>query len=165
MATTTIDEHATVDESLAVLQQHKDQWTTLPISEKLLYLKGLIDRTIAAATRWVSAAFQAKGIPDSSPLVGEEWISGPWAFLHSLNGMTAALKAAQEGKPRRPRKTRPRRDGQVIAEVFPLTMLDRLILNGYRSEVWMQPEVTLNNFTEHVGVFYKQKNPQGKVGL
>ena len=52
-----------------------------------------------------------------------------------------------------------------MAQVFPNNLYDFVLLNGTSAEVWMQPEVTLDNFWEQTAVFYKDPNPQGKVSL
>jgi hypothetical protein len=38
-----------------------------------------------------------------------------------------------------PAQIRQREDGQVVAEVFPANLLDRLLYWGYRGEVWLEP--------------------------
>ncbi len=62
-------------------------------------------------------------------------------------------------------RIRTRADGQVVAGVFPSNAYDRLLLNGYELDVWMQPEVTPATLRDHVGSFYRQADPAGAVTL
>jgi aldehyde dehydrogenase (NAD(P)+) len=156
---------AAIDQAISQLQDCKAVWAQLPIPKKLDLLRNLRTRVNDVSQRWVNAAVKAKGIPEDSRYVGEEWLSGPWALLHGINGNIAALTANQKGETRKPKSVRIRPNGQVVVDVFPLDMLDRAVVNGVRSEVWMQKDITLANWQENIGAFYKQENPPGKVAL
>jgi aldehyde dehydrogenase (NAD(P)+) len=155
-----------IDTTVASLAAHKDKWATLPIRRKIEYLKELRSNTDEVAERWVEAAADAKRIPRDSPLVGEEWISGPWAVIKALGVLIRALGALDKGQPTfDPRSVRARPDGQVVVDVFPSTFFDRLVLSGFSAEVWMQPGVTPQNLVNNTGSFYRQQSPKGKVIL
>ena len=66
-----------IDRAIARLNEQKQVWATLPVGKKITYLQRMLTLTEEMAERWVAAATKAKGIPESSSLVGEEWISGP----------------------------------------------------------------------------------------
>src|SRR5574341_628871 len=156
-----------LDQKIAELDAHKTEWARLAVESKLVFVDQLRQKTKAIAPRWVEAAIHAKSIPPDSPWVGEEWVSGPWAFLHNLNGMSRTLKAIAAGERPSFRRgaMRRRANGQTVVEVFPETVFDWLLLNGYRLEVWMQEGVTPDNLSESMGSFYRQKQPEGKVAL
>jgi aldehyde dehydrogenase (NAD(P)+) len=161
-----MDKHA-LDCAVARLQSRKEDWVRLPLSEKIHHLGELRRRTGKAARRWVEAATQAKSIPTKSPLVGEEWSGGPWAFLHGINRYVETLVTLDEGGDLLARcgPVRTRANGQVAVEVFPLNVYERLLLSGINAEIWMEPGITVENLRDHMATFYKQKNPQGKVAL
>lgn len=159
-----VSTHLAIDSAIEVLHQHKDAWVTLPLARKLEFLQGLIDRTVHSAERWVTAANKAKGIA-GTPLEGEEWISGPRAFVANLQSLKRTLQAYADGSPRKPLKVWQRKNGQTVAQVFPNDLYDRLLFSGYRAEVWMQAGVTPENLHEHMGLIYREKNPVGKVAL
>src|SRR6202011_812064 len=123
-------------------------------------------RTIEVADEWVARAAEAKGI-QGTPLAGEEWLSGPWPLLTAIDALTATLGGiARNGAPSiagRAIRTRP--DGQVIVDVFPAGGADRILLNGVRAEIWMEPEVTRATLADHIASFYKQREPNGLVTL
>ncbi|MDQ6855442.1 MAG: aldehyde dehydrogenase family protein [Candidatus Dormibacteraeota bacterium] len=158
---------AAIDANLAVLAEHRDQWARLPLGAKLDHLRSLARRTSANADRWVRAACRAKGLDPASALAGEEWSSGPWAFLFGVNRLVETLSEVERvGTPRlRPGSVHTRPDGQVIVDVFPQSAWDRLLLSGVSAQVWMQPGVTEATLADTMAVFYKKTNPTGAVAL
>jgi aldehyde dehydrogenase (NAD(P)+) len=158
---------ADVDESLVELGAHREEWARLPISAKIEHLRSLARKTAANADRWVRVACRAKGLDPASPLAGEEWTSGPWAFLFGVNRLLETLtEVARTGRPRlRPGSVHTRSDGQVVVDVFPQSAWDRLLLSGVSAQVWMQPGVTEANLADTMAVFYRQEHPTGAVAL
>src|SRR5262249_22455753 len=147
-------DHETMDRAIARLNEQKQAWADLPVGKKIKYLEQMRSNVERVADHWVSAATQAKGIPAGSPLAGEEWISGPYALIYALNCYVKTLRAiAKTGYPDlKPGQVRTRADGQVIVDVFPESIYDRLLLSGVSGEVWMQPGVTKDNLRETMGV-------------
>jgi aldehyde dehydrogenase (NAD(P)+) len=158
---------AAIDADLDALAQHSDEWAQLPIAAKVEHLRALGRKTSAQADRWVQAACRAKGIDPASPLAGEEWSSGPWALLVGINSLVETLsQVARSGSARlRDGSVHTRSDGQVVVDVFPQTVWDRLLLSGVAAQVWMQPGVTEANLAATTAVFYRQVNPAGAVAL
>lgn len=156
-----------LDKALAVLRERKNTWALVPLPEKIEFLRGLRRRTGELASRWVVSAVQYKGIPQGSPWVGEEWFSGPYAFLYGINAVEKTMQALVRGRfPNlKHGAVRVRPDGQLVVQVFPADLYDRLLLNGVRAEVWMQRGVTADNLYSHMAGFYRQTSPEGKVAL
>ena len=160
-------ERAALERDLQVLDAHKQAWAVLPPGKKSELFAEVKRATARVAERWVQAAVRAKGIPDGSPLAGEEWASGPWALLCGLTQYMKTLsEIAQHGQLRvRPDAVRRARNGQVVVDVFPASIYDRLLLSGISAEVWMEPSVSPENLGEHMGAFYRDPRPTGKVAL
>jgi len=160
-------ERAALERELQVLDARKQAWATLPPGKKSELFAEVKRATARVAELWVQAAVRAKGIPDGSPLAGEEWASGPWALLCGLSQYIKTLgELAQHGRPQvRRRAVRRARNGQVVVEVFPASIYDRLLLSGVSAEVWMQPSVSSENLSEYMGAFYGEPHPTGKVAL
>lgn len=158
---------AVLDADLARLHRRRTAWAQLPLRDKTERLGRLRERVDAEAARWVRAASDAKRLPPGSPLVGEEWISGPWALLYTINALETTLRALERGRLHRlvDGKTRTRPDGRLAVEVFPATATDRLLLNGYTAEVWMQPGVTEATLVDTMATFYRHPAPQGGVAV
>lgn len=156
----------TLDDTVARLADHKDDWARLPLRQRITYLERLRDNTGKVADRWVASAVKAKRIPPDSPLVGEEWITGPWALIKGLNVLVRSLTALLEGKTTyHPHSVRTRSDGRVIVDVFPSNLFDRLALSGFSAEVWMQRGVTRDNLSENTAHFYRHPSPTGCLAL
>ena len=155
-----------IDRSLSDLHEGAKRWLTLTASAKADLLERVRESTYAQAPSWAAEAARAKGVA-GTPLAGEEWVSGPWALLYALNRYIASMREiAREGVPHlAERQIRVRPDGQTVVDVFPGGPYDRLLLNGVRGEVWMQPGVTPATLRETMAVWYKEPNPQPRVAL
>jgi aldehyde dehydrogenase (NAD(P)+) len=156
---------AEVDRFVSELQASKDTWAALSIEDRLGLLRRLRPRIAAVAERWVDEAVRAKGIPSGSPWAGEEWLSGPYALLTGVIALERTLGALSRGEPPIPAKAvRSRPDGQLVVDVFPVSFYDRLLMNGVRAEVWMEPGVTRENLAENMAEIYRRPTT-GKVAL
>ncbi|NIA24951.1 MAG: aldehyde dehydrogenase family protein [Gammaproteobacteria bacterium] len=159
-------ETAVIDGALRVLAENKQRWARLPVREKIGYLDTLRVRTNDAAADWVAAALSAKGLNPESPVAGEEWTSGPYALLGWLNAARATLSAVEQGRsPLEGIKAWARPDGQVVVRVYPTDVWERLLLNTYTADVWMDPSVTLESLPGTVATFYREPDPEGGVSL
>jgi len=157
---------AELDDDVATLRARADAWARLGIAGKVRHLRAMRAQTVKVASEWVALAADAKGIA-GTPLAGEEWMSGPWPLLTALDRLAATLGGiALNGTPPLPERaihTRP--DGQVIVDVFPVDASDRMLLNGLRAEVWMQPGVTRETLRDNMASFYREREPNGTVTL
>jgi aldehyde dehydrogenase (NAD(P)+) len=156
-----------VDAKLATLAAHKGEWASLPIAARIRLVEQVRRGTLVAAAAWVAAASSAKGLAPGSTACGEEWSSGPYGLIYSLNRWIETLRqldstgAVAVGHDR----VRVRDDGQVVVEVFPETGVDRFLMSGVRAEVWMDPRVTADALAGHVGGAYRAVRPGGGVAL
>jgi aldehyde dehydrogenase (NAD(P)+) len=128
-----------------VLDAHKQAWAALPPGKKSELFAEVKRATARVAEPWVQAAVRAKGIPDGSPLAGEEWASGPWALLCGLTQYMKTLRRDRAAWPTAGAagaRCGGARNGQVVVDVFPASIYDRLLLSGVSAEVWMQPSVS-----------------------
>jgi len=155
-----------LDEALAILEDHKQEWATLDIDERIELLEHLRDGVIEVADGWMQAAMEAKGMAPDSTEEGEEWLAGPASVVKNLALLIASLRDIDEhGVPQLPKDPYTRPDGQVVAPVFPADGWDGVLFMGFTSEVWMQPGVTLDNLSENQAAFYREKSPKGAVAL
>ncbi|KAA3611957.1 MAG: NAD-dependent aldehyde dehydrogenase [Planctomycetota bacterium] len=150
-----------LDATLQELHARKDAWVAVEIPQRILYLRQCLEGTEQVAADWVRAACQAKGIDFGSPLAGEEWLSGPMATVRNIRLLMESL---QQGAQPKPSRLKQRPDGQWVARVFPQTVLDRLLFQGFTADVWLQPEKEAKQ-----GVIYRRKDPAhlppGKIAL
>jgi acyl-CoA reductase-like NAD-dependent aldehyde dehydrogenase len=156
-----------LDEAIETLQANKNGWLDMPLKDKIAYARSIHRRTYEVAERQVAAAARAKGIPQGSPAAAEEWLGGPFTQLRTLRLLIDSLEQIAEFGTVRidPGRMKTRPDGQLKVEVFPSSILDRLLYLGFRGEIWMQPGVTSENITDHIGAAYRERLRQGKVAL
>lgn len=158
---------AQIDAALRELAAHKTEWARLPIPQKVDLLRRLPDRVDRAAGRWVTAAARAKGLPEGSPLRGEEWTSGPWAVANYVGPLARTLEHAQAGTLADlvAGKTRQRPDGQTLVRVLPDGVYDHLLFSGIEVDVWMEPGVTPDALPQTMATFYDEPAPEGAVAV
>jgi hypothetical protein len=147
-----------VDERLTRLAEKKDEWASLPIPRRIELLRGCMTALLGVAEEWVKDGCKAKGIQEGTPLMGEEWVAGPWQTMRNLRLYVEALEAG--GQPKAPKMTT-REDGQTVVKVFPVTMQDRMLFSGFRGELWIQKgQPATQGATYRAGA-----KPHGKVSL
>jgi Aldehyde dehydrogenase family len=97
-----------------------------------------------AGEPWAAAAAAAKGLPDASPWLGEELVSGPAAVARLLQLVAGALDdIARDGAPRLPGPLRTDADGRLRAPVLPVGRLqDGVAFRGFSGEVVLAEGVT-----------------------
>jgi hypothetical protein len=83
------DWRRTIDEGVAVLSRHKDQWARLPVAAKVAHLRLLAKNSAAQADRWVRVACRAKGLDGTSAVV-DVFPQSAWNRL-LLSGVSAQV--------------------------------------------------------------------------
>ena len=155
-----------IDQALNDLASSKQKWAQLPLRSKLGYLDQVRVLIFAEARAWVEAACVAKGIAVGSPLAGEEWMSGPYAVLTWINAVQETLTDIAAGRdPLEKFGVRQRTDGQTVVTVYPHRLQERLLLNGFSAEVWMQPGTTPASLRDEIATFYKRPSHDGRLAL
>lgn len=155
-----------MDSALEVLRQRKGDWVKQPVSARLGYLETMIRDFAALAAQWVEQVTAAQQIAANDHAIGSEWMSGPYTVLRNLRCLQSALVDIQSGGyPKIPGPVTVRPNGQASTQVFPQTTYDRLLFNGYKVEVWMEPGITGENLEQTQALAYHHPDPSGKVVL
>lgn len=158
-----------IDDAIAVLQRNKERWAAMPARARIAYLEDIGDRIQRVAKEWVVSAVSAKGTAHAPALAGEEWMSGPWAILRNVKQLIETLDniASDNRKAVADLPKRKSASGQTAVQVFPRTLFDRVLLNGVRAEVWMQPGVTPEAVPATTASAYDRRrgSPVASVGL
>ena len=157
MQTSAVD----IEIALRRLASRKDDWVRVSIPDRIEYLRLCSDGILKVGDKWVERACEAKGIDPRSALAGEDWLSGPMVIVRLLRLLRDALQS--EGRPK-PAKIRTHNNGQLVAEVIPTNLFDRLLFSGVRGEVWIEPDMPASQ-----GRIYREETagryPAGRVGL
>jgi acyl-CoA reductase-like NAD-dependent aldehyde dehydrogenase len=135
------------------LVEGETAWARTSLSrrrELLTEFAALVDQH---ADEWVEVAARIKGLPAGSPLLGEEWTSGPWAVLAYVGALNATLQRIDEGSDVLAGfRSRTAPGDRLAFQVLPHNTFDKLLLNGFRAELWMQPGVTLEDARASAGL-------------
>ena len=156
-----------LDTDLATLAAHKTRWAQLPIATQVRYLEEVRDLVLQHAEEWTNAGAALKGFEQDAPIVGgEEWLGGPYPTVTWLTDMMRTLEALRTGgDPLEGLAVRTTRSGQTAVRVMPSSIWERLLLNGYELDVWMEPGVTPENLRDSMGARFRERDPEGRLVL
>ncbi|MDP6935160.1 MAG: aldehyde dehydrogenase family protein, partial [Myxococcota bacterium] len=122
--------------SLEALSRSASTWRGVGLSERAALLRRCLTHLGQASKGWVAAACQAKGASLTSSVAGEEWLGGPVTLARNLRMLAESLEAG--ATPPLP-GVRERPDGQVVVQVYPDGLLDKVILSGVEAQIWLEP--------------------------
>lgn len=139
-----------IEDHVAALSRATGAWARLTPVDLLPLLEQLRWNALSAAPTWVGLASEAKGLPEGSPLRGEEWLGGPYALISGINALIRSLSAlAKDRSPVTGFPVRAIDHGKIAVQILPTTMQDRTLFSGYSAEVWMEHGVTKENLPRH----------------
>ena len=76
---------------LRELDAGADRWAVRSLADRAALLRRTHESVSRGAASWALTAARVKGLDPSSPLVGEEWMSGPYAVLTALARLATTL--------------------------------------------------------------------------
>ena len=155
-----------VDAVVERLRAAEAVWAATSRPERIRLLEGLRVAVAESAADWVEVARTIKQLPADSPLVGEEWISGPWPILEYVPALSQTLAHLEAGTDVLTGYEIEQAPGDRLAvQVLPHRHFDRLLLNGFRAEVWTRPGVTVEQFRSGAGLAQRTPAVTHGVGL
>ncbi|MGK8521421.1 aldehyde dehydrogenase family protein [Nocardia asteroides] len=161
---TPFDETA-IDNALADLAAGEKAWAATPLRRRRELLDELHARTGRFAEDWVRAACVVKDLDRDSPLVGEEWMSGPLTLLQATAALSATIGALSAGRsPLTGITLREAPGGRVAVPILPVGVYNRLLLNGFRGEVWLRPGVDPGAARRRAGLGQLDPTATGGIG-
>ena len=139
-------------------------WAATDLPQRIQLL-GEVQAVVAeSAADWVEVARTIKQLPASSPLLGEEWISGPWAVLEYVPALVETLSRIHAGSDVLAGYDIESAPGDRLAiRVLPHDVFDRLLLHGFRAEVWTAPGITADQLRAGAGL--TQRHPIDTHGV
>ncbi len=155
---------AGLDQQLQQLADNRGKWVNTPVAQRIELLAAIKECLMPVAQAWAETAARQKGIAPGSPLVGEEWLSGPYTVLGYCNQMMWTLSQVLGKKHLDSIPLRELPNGQLAARVLPNSIWDRLLLNGITVDVWMQPGVTRANLARNTAGIYDPASSLYKTG-
>jgi len=157
---------AHLDQSVAALESSKSSWLDMGIEDQIAMLGDLRTKTAANARRWVEAAAKAKGLSLDSPIVGEEWLAGPYGMIDAINALETTMKRLSAGSDVLDGfRVSTSAGGQVLVDVLPASASDRILFSGSSAQVWMEPDVTVDTLSDTIATLYRDPPDHGSVCL
>ncbi|WP_438823337.1 aldehyde dehydrogenase family protein [Nocardia cyriacigeorgica] len=157
--------HAAVDAALSELVEGERRWAALPLEGRRELLDRVRELTGRHAREWVDAAVGIKGLEPSSPLVGEEWMSGPYVLAAALGVLSETLDALAKGKSPLERASFGAAGDHVTVDVLPASTFDALLLNGFSAQVWLQRGVSSAAAKANAGLAQRDPSHTNGIGV
>ncbi|MGU3432249.1 aldehyde dehydrogenase family protein [Actinomycetes bacterium M1A6_2h] len=155
-----------VDAALDDLAEGEKTWAALPLARRRALLERIRALSSQHATEWVDAATGVKKLDPSSPLVGEEWLSGPYSMITAATLLAESIEKLEAGQsPLAKAKFGTAPGGRTTVKVLPMTTWDSLLLSGYTAEVWLEPGVTEAQARATAGLGQKDPTATGGIGV
>jgi acyl-CoA reductase-like NAD-dependent aldehyde dehydrogenase len=146
-----------LDAAVADLRAGLPSWLALPLQERIALLRLARRRVGEEAEGIVAAGCAAQGLVPEGPWAWEHWVTlAPVArHLTAFEEVLGRIAAGREPVPVGSVRTRP--GGQVVVDVFPATMWDRLLFTPWnlRGSVWAQPGVSADEVRVDAGRVYR----------
>ncbi|GGO00105.1 aldehyde dehydrogenase family protein [Nocardia rhizosphaerihabitans] len=135
------DLHSAVDAALSDLAEGERVWAATSLTARAELLGRVRELTGQHAEEWVDAAVSYKRLDPQAPLVGEEWISGPYAMAAGAGSLEHSLLSLAEGRSPLENAHFGVANGRTTVRVLPTSVFDSLLLSGFSAEVWLQPGI------------------------
>jgi len=162
----TVAEQSSIDAAIGALETGSRLWSVLTVGQRARLLGRLHDTVGAVAEEWADVAAVSKQLEPQHPLRGEEWLTGPYAVLVALEAARATLEKIAAGRsPLDGVRTDDAPGGRLRARVFPLEPIDRLLLSGFRGDVWFEPGTTATEARASAGLAQRRPAESGGIGL
>ncbi|MFE1319620.1 aldehyde dehydrogenase family protein [Kitasatospora phosalacinea] len=154
-----------LDRAVAELRAHAASWTATPLAERIGLLERMLPRIAGRAEAMVADSARAKGYPADSPWAAEDWVTAPWALAQTVRAHLHVLRRLARGDGPVPAAAVHEQDGRTFVDVFPATLSDRLLLNGFSARVRTLPGTTRARVLERAAGEYRGRAGRPAVAL
>lgn len=155
---------AVVDRALHDLTEGEKAWAATSLAGRRTLLDEVHQLAVRHGAEWVDAAAAIKQLDPSSPLIGEEWLSGPYSVATGAAALSASLANLEAGKSPLAGATFGSEGGRTTVDVLPLNIFDRLLLSGFSAKVWLQPGVTADEAERTAGLAQRDPGKTNGIG-
>jgi acyl-CoA reductase-like NAD-dependent aldehyde dehydrogenase len=157
---------ADLDAAIDAVGAGSRTWSHLTLDQRARLFERIRAAVVTCAEEWAVTAARSKGMDETHPLLGEEWLSGPYAVLAAVDGYLRSLRALAKGaSPLEGVRMDAAPGGRLRAHVFPAAATDRLLLSGYTGEVWFAPGTTAPQARADAGLGQRHPADEAAVGL
>lgn len=164
MQTEQVAAETAVDAAMADLAEGELAWARLPLAGRRALLDRTLELTRGHAGEWVETAAAIKGLAPGSPLLGEEWMSGPYALASALRVLSHTLAELEQGRSPLAKAKFGAAGDRVTVGVLPTGVFDELLLNGFSAEVWLRRGVSSAAAKAEAGLAQRDPSRTGGIG-
>lgn len=159
-------ERERLDAAIEDLHAGARSWSALTVGQRAMLLRAVRTAVAASADEWAHTAAASKGLSARHPLLGEEWLSGPYSVLGALDAYITTLSKMHEGRnPLEGIRIDRAPGGRTRVHAFPLTRIDSALLSGFTGEIWLEPGTTPRQARAGAGLAQRTPGDSGGVGL
>lgn len=155
-----------LDDAITSLGSGVRAWADMSLAQRSRLLERTHESIARNVTRWTRTAADIKGVDPESQLVGEEWMSGPYAALAGFSSAAASLRRLAAGSSPvdgiEPAKTA---GGRLTWKVLPADLLESVLFYGFSARVWTLPGVTAEEVRTGAGLGARQLGRAGGISL
>ncbi len=161
--TASADAHPDVDAALDELSRGERVWAHTPLARRAELLDRVRELAGEHAADWVAAAVQYKQLDPDSSLVGEEWISGPYAFAIGAAALADSVRLLAAGRSPLDGATFGTAGERTTVRALPRTTFDSLLMSGFSADVWLRPGIDRQTAIATAGL--GQRDPSSTNGI
>ncbi|MBO1333623.1 aldehyde dehydrogenase family protein [Streptomyces sp. VRA16 Mangrove soil] len=154
-----------LDTAARELKEHAASWTATALPERIALLERMLPRIADGAAATVADAARAKGYAPDSGWAAEDWITAPYALAQTIGAYLHVLRRLAAGQPPVDAKAVRSHEGRTVVDVFPAVTADRLLLNGFKAEVWTLPGTTREQVLARAAGEYRGRPGESAVAL
>lgn len=159
-------DHAQLDTVIEELVRGEALWAATALVRRREILDQIRALTGMWAQAWVDAAVGIKQLDPASPLVGEEWTSGPYAVINGAESLASSLRALEaDTSPIDGYDLSTVAGGRTAVQVMPHDTFEKLLLNGFSAQVWLRPGVGPQQARDRAGLAQRTPGETGGVGV
>ncbi|OBJ71988.1 aldehyde dehydrogenase family protein [Mycobacterium sp. 1274756.6] len=157
-------ETGAVDLALSELADGERRWASLALGQRRRLLDEMRALTLRHADDWVATASRIKRLDPRAPLVGEEWLTGPYVLAAALRDLAGSLENLAKGISPLDKAGFGTRAGRTTIKVLPTGTFDTLLLNGFSADVWLRPGVDEADARDRAGLAQRTPAVTGGIG-
>ncbi len=154
-----------LDRAVSELRQNAASWANAPLAERIGLLERLMPRIHDGAAELAAAGARAKGYAPDSPWAAEDWAGGPWALAQNVSARLHVLRRIADGRDPLPARAVHEDGDRTVVNVFPATVWDRLLLNGFSAQVRMVPGAGAEQVRDQAAGQYRGRTECAGVAL
>ncbi|HEY5853968.1 MAG TPA: aldehyde dehydrogenase family protein [Aldersonia sp.] len=163
--TTTEHRFPVLDQAVADVGRGAESWASTSITDRITLLERMSARVLEQGATMAEAGATAKGYDPDSAWAAEDWVTGPWALVQNISAYTHVLRRIADGLDPVPAAAMRRHRARTLVDVFPATNSDKLLLNGFHAEVWMDPSLTPRDVAAQAAPAYRTNTTRPRVAL